>query len=237
MLHIIYGNDREKGRARFRELLNQQTHVLGAEVRHVLESELSKELLHSFAASQGLFGNTSFFIFDCLFDKKAEQEVLLAHANELRLSSNSFLIFEPELDKKIAEEIRITQAEVEEYVSKKIDTRPDFNIFSLGDALGKRNKKELWVLYQEALMSGLSGEELCNTLFWTVKNIALMKNAKTDDNCGLNPFVASKTRSFAKNYTQEEIAKLSRSLVTIYHEDHRGGEPMDISLERFILSL
>ncbi|KKS27473.1 MAG: hypothetical protein UU88_C0006G0066, partial [Parcubacteria group bacterium GW2011_GWC1_42_11] len=100
-----------------------------------------------------------------------------------------------------------------------------------------RNKKELWVLYQEALTSGLSGEEICNTLFWTVKNIALMKNARMDDNCGLNPFVATKARSFAKNYSQEEIASLSRSLVTIYHEDHRGGEPMNISLERFILDI
>jgi len=236
MLHIIYGNDREKGRARFRELRKKLSKECGEE-RAILEGELSKELLHSFAASQGLFGNTSLFTFDCLFDKKAEQEVLLAHANELCLSLNSFLVFEPELDKKIAGEIKITQAEVEEYVAKKIDTRPDFNIFSLGDALGKRNKKELWVLYQEALTSGLSGEEICNTLFWTVKNIALMKNARMDDNCGLNPFVATKARSFAKNYSQEEIASLSRSLVTIYHEDHRGGEPMNISLERFILDI
>lgn len=236
MLHIIYGNDREKGRARFRALREKLGKECGEE-RVILEGELSKELLHSFAASQGLFGNKSLFIFDCLFDKKVEQEVLLAHANELRLSPNLFLVFEPELDKKIAEEIKITQAEIEEYIAKKIDTRPDFNIFSLGDALGKRNKKELWVLYQEALTSGLSGEDLCNTLFWTVKNIALMKKAKIDDNCGLNPFVASKTRSFAKNYTQEEIANLSKSLVAIYHEDHRGGEPMDISLERFILGL
>lgn len=236
MLHIIYGNDREKGRTRFRELREKLGKECGEE-RVILEGEFSKELLHSFAVSQGLFGNKSLFIFDCLFDKKVEQEVLLAHANELRLSPNLFLVFEPELDKKIAEEIKITQAEIEEYIAKKIDTRPDFNIFSLGDALGERNKKELWVLYQKALMSGLSGEEICNTLFWTVKNIALMKNAEKDNNCGLNPFVSSKTRSFAKNYTQEEITNLSRALVSIYHEDHRGGEPMDISLERFILSL
>src|SRR3989344_9667911 len=229
MLYVIYGKDREKGRARFRALREELGKKCGEE-RSILEGELSNELLHSFAASQGLFGNTSLFVFDCLFDKKAEQEVLSAHANELRLSPNSFLVFEPELDKKIGDEIKATKAEVEEFALNKANTRPEFNIFSLGDALGKRNKKELWVLYQEALTSGLSGEEICNTLFWTVKNIALMKNARMDDNCGLNPFVATKARSFAKNYSQEEIASLSRSLVTIYHEDHRGGEPMNISL-------
>lgn len=236
MLHIIYGKDREKGRVRFRALQAELGKEYG-EDRAVLEGEISSEVLHSFAASQGLFGNKTLFVFDCVFDKKGEQEVLLAHANELRLSPNSFLVFEPELDKKIADEIKNTKAEVEEYAGKKNDTRPEFNIFSLGDALGKRNKKELWVLYQGALTAGLEPEEICGTLFWAVKNIALMKNAKSGDDCGLSPFVAPKARAFAKNYSEAEIANLSHTLVTVYHEAHRGGEPMDIALERFILSL
>ena len=236
MLYVIYGKDREKGRARFRALREELGKKCGEE-RSILEGELSNELLHSFAASQGLFGNTSLFVFDCLFDKKAEQEVLLAHANELRLSPNFFLVFEPELDKKIGDEIKATKAEVEEFALKKEDTRPEFNIFSLGDALGKRNKKELWVLYQEATSAGLSSEEISGTLFWAVKNLALMKNAKNGDDAGMSPFVAKKSREFAKNYTQEEIKNLSHSLVTIYHEAHRGGEPMDVALERFILSI
>lgn len=236
MLYIIYGKDREKGRARFRELRYELGKKCGEEST-ILEGEISKEFLHSSAVSQGLFGNTTLFVFDCVFDKKDEQEVLLAHANELYLSPNSFLVFEPELDKKIAEEIKITKAEVLEFAPKKVDTRPEFNIFSLGDALGKRSKKELWVLYQEALSAGLSSEEISGTLFWAVKNLALAKGAKAGDDAGMNPFVAKKTRGFAENYTQEEIKNLSHSLVTIYHEAHRGGEPMDVALERFILSL
>lgn len=236
MLYVIYGKDREKGRARFRALRESIGKECGEE-RAILEGELSEELFHSFAVSQGLFGNTSLFVFDCLFDKKAEQEVLLAHANELRLSPNSFLVFEPELDKKIAEEIKITKADVEEFAPKKAGARPEFNIFSLGDALGKRNKKELWVLYQEAIASGLTSEEISGTLFWAVKNLALAKGAKPGDDSGMSPFVAKKSRAFAENYTQDEIKNLSHSLVTIYHEAHRGGEPMDIALERFILAI
>lgn len=236
MLHIIYGKDREKGRERFRALREDLGKKCGEEST-ILEGEISKEFLHSSAVSQGLFGNTTLFVFDCVFDKKDEQEVLLAHANELDLSPNIFLVFEPELDKKVAEGIAETKVKIEEYASKKMDTRPEFNIFSLGDALGKRNKKEFWVLYQEAVGSGLTPEEISGTLFWAVKNLALMKSAKAGDDAGLNPFVAKKTRGFALNYTQEEIKNLSHSLVTIYHEAHRGGEPMDVALERFILSI
>lgn len=236
MLYVIYGKDREKGRARFRALRKELGKKCGEE-RVLLDGEISKELMHEMASTQGLFGGENLFVFDCVFDKKEEQEVLLAHANELRLSQNFFLVFEPELDKKLGDEIKETKAEVEEFPLKKIDNRSEFNIFSLGDALGKRNKKELWILYQEALGAGLSSEEISGTLFWAVKNIALMKNAKVGDDAGMNPFVAKKSRGFAENYTQEEIANLSRSLVTSYHEAHRGGEPMDIALERLILSL
>ena len=236
MLYVIYGKDREKGRARFRALKEELGKKCGEE-HIVLEGEISKEVLHSFAATQGLFGGTTLHTFDCVFDKKDEQEVLLAHASELDLSPNTFLVFEPELDKKVAEGIAETKVKIEEFAPKKIDTRPEFNIFSLGDALGKRNKKELWVLYQGALSAGLSSEEISGTLFWAVKNLALIKNAKPGDDAGMNPFVAKKTREFAENFTAEEIKNLSHSLVTIYHEAHRGGEPMDIALERFILGV
>ncbi len=83
MLHIIYGNDREKGRAKFRALRE----TLGkkyTEERLVMEGEMSDGFLDTLTASQGLFGDTTLFVFDCVFDKKAEQEILLAHMESLK---------------------------------------------------------------------------------------------------------------------------------------------------------
>lgn len=236
MLHIICGKDREKGRARFRVLREELGKKCGEE-RAVLEGEVSADLIVSSAQTQGLFGNITLFVFDCVFDKKDEQEILLAHAVELASSPNYFLVFEPSFDKSVTEDLEKAGGEVEEYTLPKADTRPDFNIFSLGDALGARNKKELWVLYQEALANDLAPEEISGTLFWAVKNIALLKNAKAGNDMGVSPFVAKKTRVYAKNYTEEEISKMSHALVVAYHEAHRGGEPMDVAIERFILSL
>lgn len=236
MLHIIYGKDREKARARFRVLRENLGKKCGEE-RSVLEGEVTDGLLESSASSQGLFGNTTLFVFDGVFEKKAEQETLVDRAQDLVSSPNQFLIFEPALEKSIVAVLKESGATLEEFATGKVDTRPAFNIFSLGDALGKRNKKELWVLYQGALDAGLEPEEICGTLFWAVKNIALMKNAKPGDSAGLNPFVAEKSRNFAKNYTQEELVNLSRALVSCYHEAHRGNEPMSIALERFVLAI
>lgn len=236
MLYVIYGTDREKGRKRFQALREKLRTVCDNEIT-VAEGEATEGFLDTSASSRGLFGETTLFILDSILEKKAEQEVIASHAKVLAASPNQFLIFEPTLDKNVVAEIPEHATEIEEHIGKKVDNRPAFNIFSLGDALGMRSKKDLWVLYEQAITAGLEPEEICGTLFWSVKNIALMKSAKPGDDCGLNPFVAKKSRGFAANYTQEEITKFSRSLSSIYHEAHRGGEPMTIALEKFILSL
>lgn len=236
MLHIIYGNDREKGRARFR-VLRESLGKKCADERSILEGEATEGVIDAATVSQGLFGNTTLFVFDCVLEKKAEQDLIAARAHELVESPNTFLIFEPAFGKESIAILQESGVITEEFAVKKADTRPAFNIFALGDVLGKRDKKELWILYQGAVAAGLEPEEICGTLFWSVKNMALMKDAHVGDDVGLNPFVAKKARAFAKNYTREEITGLSRALVSCYHEAHRGGEPMEIALEKFILNL
>ena len=235
MLYVIYGNDREKGRARFCALREKLLKENGDE-RVVLEGEATDGFFDMAVVSRGLFGETTLFVFDSVLEKKNEQAVLRTHGKELAVSPNNFLIFEPTLEKDVSAELASVATDSEECAGKKSEYKPEFNIFSLGDALGKKNKKELWVLYQSAQSAGISSEEICGTLFWSVKNLALMKNAKPSDDAGLNPFVAKKTRAFAANYSREEIVSVSRALSVLYHEAHRGGEPMDVALERFILS-
>ncbi len=236
MLYFIYGNDRAKGLKHFQKLRDKLS-AGGRNVVIVDEGGVSNEALEEMSSVRGLFGETTLFIINSIIEKKEEQEIVVLSVKTLASSPNHFLIFEPTFAKAITAEILAHATETFEYALVKNDTRPAFNIFSLGDALGDRNKKDLWVLYQRAVFSGLSSEEICGTLLWSVKNMALMKSAKSGDDAGLNPFVAKKSRGFAEKYTAEEIARLSRGLVRVYHEAHRGGEPMEIGLERFILSL
>ena len=236
MLYFLYGTNRAKLRAEFQKL-REKFVAAGITVEVVPEGGVSKNMLDGAVASQGLFGEKTLYIFDGILEKKDEQEVVASRAQELAVSSNIFLIVEPSVSKDFATDVIAHATEIFEHMAPKLDTRPAFNIFSLGDALGKRNKKDLWVLYQQAIEAGLSSEEISNTLFWAVKNLALMKNAKPSDDRGLNPFVAKKTRDYAKNYTEQEIKNISHNLTVLYHEAHRGGEPMDIALEKFILNM
>lgn len=235
MLYLIYGNDREKGRARF-HALQEKLSAQGGSVE-VMGEGVTDEVLEKMSATRALFGGATVATFDGVLEKKAEQEIVARHAPLLSKSPNHFLVFEPSLGKEYVDEIARFAEESIDCSIKKTESKPSFNIFSLGDALGERNKKDLWILYQKARTHNIEPEEVCNTLFWSVKNIALMKDRRVGDDAGLNPFVAKKTRTFAKNYTHAEIVGLSRALVSAYHEAHRGGEPMSIALEKFILTL
>lgn len=236
MLQLLYGNDRENIRTQF-HLVREMLHTKYDNERVVREGETDDNFLAEVSSSAGLFGEKTLFIFDNILEKKEQQEIIVAHSEDLISSPNYFLLCEPQFEKDFAEDLEKAGAVTQEYAATKTNKRPPFNIFSLGDALGRRNKKELWVLYQEARDASLDSEEICGTLFWAVKNMALMKDAPVGVLCGLNPFVAKKNREFATNYTKEEIANLSHSLITLYHEAHNGGEPMDIALERFTLSI
>lgn len=236
MLHIIVGSDKEKMRTQFQKLRRDFRGVCGDE-RVVLEDEVAGGLLDTLGQSQGLFGGTTLVVMDQVLDKKEAQKIFLAHLETLVQSKNIFLVIESAFDKGSLGLVREKVEHFFEYLAKKADYRPAFNIFSLGDALGARNKKDLWVLYQQAVSAGLSSEEIQGTLFWQVKNMALMKSGSPKGDCGLSPFVAQKAKKFCMNYTKEEIMNLAHGLTRIFHEDRRGGEPMLTAIEKFILAL
>jgi hypothetical protein len=62
----------------------------------------------------------------------------------------------------------------------------------------------------------------------------LAKDAKES---GLNPFVYSKAKNYAKNFTLPELKKISSQLVKMYHQAHRGEVNFEMALEKFFLSI
>ena len=110
-------------------------------------------------------------------------------------------------------------------------------MFAMTDALGARNQKRLWTLYQQALRHGVVNEELHGILFWQVKSMLLAALSKDVKESGLNPFVYGKAKNYAKNFTLSELKKISSQLVTMYHQAHRGEVDFDIALEKFFLTI
>src|SRR5690606_36911869 len=53
--------------------------------------------------------------------------------------------------------------------------RPDFNIFTITDAVGARDKRRAWVLYMQALAAGFSAEEVFFKIVWQVKSMLIAR--------------------------------------------------------------
>ena len=105
------------------------------------------------------------------------------------------------------------------------------------DALGARNQKRLWTLYQKAIRAGVVEEELHGLIFWQIKSMLLALSAPDATSAGLNPFVYSKAKGYAKNFTLDELKNLSSRLIKMYHQAHRGEVDFASELEKFFLEV
>ncbi|MBX4195772.1 hypothetical protein KW796_02360 [Candidatus Parcubacteria bacterium] len=113
----------------------------------------------------------------------------------------------------------------------------DFNIFALTDAIGAKDKRNAWMIYQRALASGMTADEIFWRVMWGVKSLLLAERCVSAEEAGLNPFVFRKSKSFIKNWKREELENLSESLTAGYHKARRGVFSLDSLLERLILSI
>ena len=116
-------------------------------------------------------------------------------------------------------------------------SRREFNIFALTDALGARQRKEAWILYQKALSAGLSAEEIFFKIVWQVKSMLIASRTRNVGETEMKAFPYNKAKSFLKNFKSGELKKLSESLVVGYHRARRGEVEIETLVEKLLLGL
>ena len=121
--------------------------------------------------------------------------------------------------------------------AKAPEARERLNTFALADALGLRDRKRAWTLLVSLLREGAKPEELAGILHWQARSMLVASRVGSAAEANMKDFVFNKSRRYAKQFTDEELADLSSRLVALYHESHRGGGQLELLLERFVLSL
>lgn len=156
-----------------------------------------------------------------------------ANISAMAASDTVFIILEDKILKAQVSELK-PAAKVWKELATAEKTSEKFNIFSITDAFGARDKKSTWVLLQKALRAGVASEEVLNILIWQAKNLALAKNAASAAETGLAPFVFQKSKSYSKNFETGELKDISRKLTAMFHESHLGLD-LGPNLELFLL--
>ena len=237
MIYLLQGLDTIKARRKFESLIASLLARKKDSSQFRMEAEnFDPNRLTELIVSQDLFVNK--YIVGCagLLSDKKSQEFMLANLVDMKDSPNIFILLEENLDEKILPQIK--KFAEKELSFEKIARREErFNIFSLTDALGEKNRRQLWVLYQKALRLGIEDEEIFWKFAWMIKNMLLVKKAKDVSKTELKGFVLKKTQGYAKNYSAGELETLSSDLVNLFHNIRKGEGEMNIGLEKIIFGI
>ncbi len=234
MIYVFYGTDRE-GIIKKTDSLLKSIFVKNPDLSYerfdVDNFDLGK--LRDLSESQSLFGNKTAVIFDQIIEENESVTESLSH---LATSGNIFIIRENKILKPELKKLEKYAEKIEE-INERAGKKEIFNVFALGDAVGERNKKNAWVLYQKGIFSGLASEQLFWVVVGQVRNMLTAVKTKNANESGLHPFVYGKAKGFLKNYKEEELERLSKKLVIGYHNARRGEGEIETLLEKTILTL
>ena len=237
MYYFLHGKNNSEARKKLKSL----TEILhskrpDSEIFRIHDENWSDSQFDELLVAQGLFDQKYIIILDSLFDLKDAKERIVERAKYMKESENVFLIIEGDTDKKTLTAISKHADKVQEF-NDGVVKEERFNTFALADAFARRDKKNLWIGYLQAIDLGISPEEISGVLFWQIKSILLAMKTKDAKESKLSPFVDGKARGFAKNFTLAEISAHARNIVKATQAVRQGEGEMEVLLERIILSV
>ncbi|PJE74552.1 MAG: hypothetical protein COV01_00765 [Candidatus Taylorbacteria bacterium CG10_big_fil_rev_8_21_14_0_10_41_48] len=238
MLYVIYGSDTTKAREKagmLRDVLQKKKP--DASLFTMSAEDVSAERLDELTTGQGLFENKYIVFADRILDNRELNDVVFSKLESMKESPNIFIMLEVKLLKEAQKKLEKHAEKIEVHDATEKPKKESNEIFATADALGRRDKKSLWMLYRKAIDADAVPEEIHGILWWQMKSIALAQTGLSPAETGLNPFVHSKAKGFAQNFTREETDKILSSLVRMYHDAHRGKHDFEIALEKFALDL
>ena len=228
MLAVFFGTDRTAARDAAKAYTNK------APVTAVDETTYIGGHIGSSVGAASLFGGTEIFLLDTPSSEDDFYAETLANLKEMAESANVFVIIEGALLADPKKKYGKYASVMEEFTADKAER---FNSFAITEALAKKDKKQMWVLLQQARLAGLRDEEIVGMLWWQLKSLRLAKQTSTPEEAGMKDFPYKKSKQALKNFTDGEVEQLSRSLLELYHHAHQGKREMDLALEEWVLSI
>jgi DNA polymerase III delta subunit len=248
MIYFFYGTDTEKASKKAEVTVDSslKKHKDATLIR-ISDEDLSQGRIDELVGTQALFYNKYLVYLHKSFDNKENKELVLKNIKEIGKSENIFIFAEGKMDKAGLTKIEKNAEKVEEFVKvEKTLTKKEvlaqkgekIDFFEFADALGRRDKRGLWVLYQDALAEQVPAEEVHGIFFWQVKSMLLATKCHTPAEANMKPYPFQKAREYARNYSKDgELETIAEKLVSMYHEAHRGNADFYVALEKFILEL
>lgn len=225
MLHLISGISQKR-----KEYIAKIAQQQNLNPVHIYDNDITEQDITELVSTQtSLFGDKELYVIHDLVRSLKLKNILPDFAD----TENIIIFSEETVTKPITSAFEKSNAIILDFGKEAKAREKGLPVFNLADELGKRDKKNLWLLFQE-LITEVSPEEIHGILFWQIKNMVLVKTSH--ENPGLAPFVYTKNKSYANNYSEQELRDLSRRFTHIFHTRDIYST-LDIEIEKIILTL
>lgn len=216
MLYLFHGSDVNKVRAKaFSWVAAARAKAPDAYYVRLEAEEISLEQIQEALGMQGLFFSKTLVLLDDPFSLSDAGEVVMGLLDELAASSNPVAVLAPKLLAARVKKFEAAGAKLFEVNAVEKKAARGFNT-GLVNALAARDGAALWKEIQKARREGDVPEMIHGLLHWKARD--LMQKG-------------------GRGWTPESARTLSRELIELVSDARSGGLPLDLSLERFALSL
>jgi DNA polymerase III delta subunit len=233
MYTVFFGTDRTKVRDHATAYTEKNFPPDGTLTTFDSQSFVSGQIADALGATS-LFGGAEWFVLDTPSANPDFAEEVKTALKEMSESVNTFIILEEALLAPAKKTYGKFAASVEEFTAPKNER---FNTFAMAEALAQKDKRQLWVLLQDARKGGLREEEIIGMLWWQLKSLRLAAVTNSADEAGMKDFPYNKSKRALSKFAPGEVTALSQTLLELYHAGHSGQRDMDIALEEWVLTL
>jgi DNA polymerase III delta subunit len=232
MLAVYIGKDSVNVRANARTYI-QQREAEGMSISTILPEEYVAGNIVAFVSRTSLFGGTECVVLDTLSLAHDALDEVASCVHVLAESPHHVVVIDTALPTALT---KLLEKNAHTWFVSKDRTETRFNTFALADALAAKDRKALWVLFQQAMGEGITAEELTGTLFWQLKALRLAKITNTPEEADMKVFPYSKAKRASITFTTNELVSLSERLIDAHHAKFRGKDTL-LQLERWVLTL
>lgn len=237
MLYIFHGTDSKKSGDKARALVGSlRSKKPDATFIEMDRDSWNPAIVKEHALGQGLFSNKYIVFLNEVATDEDKREELIESLSFMKESPNIFILYEGKVNAELKKAFDKKSDKIV-VTDKEEGKKSEFNIFSLADALGARDRFKSWAIYRQAIQNGQEPEAVLGTIFWQVKSMYLASNTKSASESGLNPFVFSKAKRSCGNYSPDELKNLMNQSVVLYHDSHRGSVDLELGIEKMLLEI
>lgn len=245
MLYLVHGSNPSGAHAKFQTLVSAlRAKKPDALVVSLDEENASVDKLSELASSRDLFGDKYLVLCKRILANDEVASFIGDNAGVLEESENIFIFLEGELKSDLLDVFKESASKVQEVAKTKAEVMREESVgkayasglFAITDSLGRRDGRDLWARFVLALANGVNVEEIFWKLVWINKSMILAKTSGSAKEAEMKPYSFDKSKRFALNYKSGELETQSEHFLKMYHDNNSGGLPLDLAIERFILS-